>query len=213
MDLELIEPTDITAHHDIYEDLGINSTSVLDPSFNVNHFGVLGLPEDDPSRTSRFMCSLAGSTALTDQAQAMSSARQSPRTASGSGSGYVSPTAQISMNGHDIFLEPLTTELPSTSKCPKVGLRSSFPLDEQACPGFDIPGETDVDVNAFEFPSWDQLPPDFQNPTSSADFYSTIPISTSDGNIGDVMAWDNDEMNFAMDLDLDLDMDLSGVGI
>lgn len=52
----------------------------------------------------------------------------------------------------------------------------------------------------------------YQNPTSSADFNSTIPISTADGGAGNAMAWDNDDMNFAMDMDLDMDMDLIDFG-
>ncbi|KAI8935335.1 hypothetical protein NX059_007920 [Plenodomus lindquistii] len=58
----------------------------------------------------------------------------------------------------------------------------------------------------FEFPSWDQLPEDLQNPTTSADFNPTIPIGTT-ATMGDnTMSWDDGDMNFAMDMDLDMDL-------
>jgi len=127
--------------------------------------------------------------------------------------GMASLNAQCSAAGEPIY------------ECAKVGLRSFSPLDEQACPAddaFHMPSIeektcTDADMaipdaNAFQFPSWDQLPEELQNPTTSADFFSTIPISTGEGSAGNAMAWDNEEMNFAMDMDLDLDLDLNVFG-
>lgn len=64
---------------------------------------------------------------------------------------------------------------------------------------------------SIHFPTWDQLPVEFQNPTTSADFVSSIPFcavesSGGDGGGGGV-AWDGDEgMHFAMDMDMDMDM-------
>lgn len=113
---------------------------------------------------------------------------------------------------YDTSMAPLTAQSATmneetTHYCAKVGLCSFSPLDAEACPGFGTDGADEVNPDTFEFPSWDQLPADFQNPTSSADFYSTIPISTAVGSVSDAMAWDNDDMNFAMDMDLDMNMD------
>lgn len=120
----------------------------------------------------------------------------------------------------------------SVYECAKVGLRSFSPLDPQAClvdNDITMPaiqeksctkaGDIIPETGDFQFPSWDQLPEDFQNPTTSAGFHSTIPISTTgftipniESTAGDVMAWDNEEMNFAMDMDLDLDMEMDMFG-
>jgi len=154
---------DITARHDVYEDLGIHSTSLLDPSFNVNNFGVLDLPENDASRTAQFMCSLAGTTQLTDRARELSSGLQSPHTAltgsgSGSGSHSVSPSATNDMNALDTSFAPLTTQYPlvgvDSYECAKVGLRSFSPLDAQVCPGFNMSSTDELNPEDFEFPSW-----------------------------------------------------------
>jgi hypothetical protein len=69
-------------------------------------------------------------------------------------------------------------------------------------------------VDDFQFPSWDQLPEDLQNPTSSADYNSTIPITTtgvSMSAVEDAMSMPWDDMDFAMDLDTDMDMSLNQV--
>ncbi|KAF2830694.1 hypothetical protein CC86DRAFT_391553 [Ophiobolus disseminans] len=271
--------TGITAHHEIYEDLGIHSNSILDPSFNVENFSVLSMSQNHPDRAVSFECALSGTTNLTNHARQISSGRQSPRSIAGpSGSSSLSPTSlnsrisattgeqimgvyapipelactgpdgpcygengelgfsirQIKGSGkkssywrtEDItgltsFNAQCSAAGESIYECAKVGLKSFSPLDEQACltEEFQMPSieehtctDSDmavVDANTFDFPSWDQLPEDFQNPTTSADFYSTIPISASGSN---AMAWDNDDMNFAMDMDLDLDLDLNVFG-
>ena len=71
-----------------------------------------------------------------------------------------------------------------------------------------------VDSN-IRFPSWDQLPADFQNPTTSADYNSGIPISTTDtsmlemeGTTDSSMRWEDTELNFDMEMEMDLDVDL-----
>ncbi|EDU45194.1 homeobox and c2h2 transcription factor [Pyrenophora tritici-repentis] len=68
-------------------------------------------------------------------------------------------------------------------------------------------------IQDFHFPSWDELPEDLQNATSSADYSSAIPTGTSgvDGMSAvaegaAAMAWD--DMDFTMDMDMDLDMNL-----
>jgi hypothetical protein len=121
-------------------------------------------------------------------------------------------------------------------QCAKVGLRSFSPLDSQTCPGnnnsnsdlmmpsiqektCDKDGNVVMDTSDFQFPSWDELPEDFQNPTSSADFDSSIPITSAefgmvmdDGGDGSGLMWDNEEMNFQMDLDGDMDLELNVLG-
>lgn len=114
----------------------------------------------------------------------------------------------------------------------KVGLRSFSPINEQNCSALDDAfmstlheqpcaenGSTIPATEDFQFPNFDQLPLEFQNPTSSADFCSSIPISAAgmnmtamDSTATETYPWDNEEMNFAMDMDLDLDMDLNMLG-
>jgi hypothetical protein len=110
-----------------------------------------------------------------------------------------------------------------------IGLRSFSPPNEQLCQpdnAFAMPpiaeslsNGADQGANAdpsdFQFPSWDQLPEEFQTPTSSADLNSTIPVSTTgfsmpnkESSSDTFMGWDNEDMNFTMDMDMDLDMDL-----
>ncbi|KAG9189036.1 hypothetical protein G6011_05904 [Alternaria panax] len=81
-------------------------------------------------------------------------------------------------------------------------------------PIFDCPTAGAPIVDDFQFPSWDQLPEDLQNPTSSADYKSSIPTTTTGVSMAGVegvtsMPWD--DMDFAMDLDTDLDMNLDQV--
>jgi hypothetical protein len=89
-----------------------------------------------------------------------------------------------------------------------VGLISFEPITEQQCTATGEPTADD-----FQFPSWDQLPRDVQNPTSSAGFDATIPISTAGVCMSDIeettsLPWDDAEMGFDMDMDLDLELDL-----
>ena len=284
----------INAHHEVYEDLGIHSNSVLDPSFNVKNFVCLDLPEDHPDRAIAYECVLSGTTNLTNHARQFSSGRQSPHSIAGLSAsisaspkslvsqapistdeqmlGVYAPISELACTGPDgpcygengelgfavrmgqgssecskkkkrYWMNEDTASLASFGaqctaagepvyECAKVGLRSFSPIDEQACPAeneFSMPaiqektctkaGDAITDTGDFDFPSWDQLPEDFQNPTTSADFHSTIPISTTSASMpsvgasaGSTMAWDNDDMNFAMDMDLDLDLDLNVFG-
>lgn len=108
-------------------------------------------------------------------------------------------------------------------------LASFAPIIEQACTADGEPIMPLVHEKActkagepikddFQFPSWDQLPVEFQNPTSSADYTLTIPISASGAGIttatampgDDLMNWDDADMNFAMDMDLDFDLNTLG---
>ncbi|KAF2849853.1 hypothetical protein T440DRAFT_398322 [Plenodomus tracheiphilus IPT5] len=87
------------------------------------------------------------------------------------------------------------------------------PVQEKTCMRTGEPGHED-----FQFPSWDQLPADLQNPTTSADFSSVIPISTAGTGVpvttataGDgTMSWDDGDMNFAMDMDMDFEFNMLG---
>jgi hypothetical protein len=85
-------------------------------------------------------------------------------------------------------------------------------IQEKTC---DKDGNAVMDASDFQFPSWDELPEDFQNPTSSAGFESSIPAEFGigmDGGMGDMLPWDNEEMNFQMDLDGDMDLELNVLG-
>jgi hypothetical protein len=240
----------------VYEDLGIHSDSVLDPSFNVNNFYCLDIPEGHPDRPLAFECALSGTVGFLNEEQKdqASSSRQSihsvPPTLSSSGSS--SPTSldsqgrtrTTSKQQKEYWLRENTGPMvslnaqcsaagESVNECAKVGLRSFSPLDEQTCPGredFSMPaiqertinkaGDVVSDAENFEFPSWDQLPEHLQNPTTSEGFCSTIPIGSTgvsmpsfESTVGNNMAWDNEEMNFAMDLDLDMDLDMNDFGM
>jgi hypothetical protein len=121
-----------------------------------------------------------------------------------------SPKRRYWLEENNAHIAPFTSsnETP-VYECSSVGLRSFEPINELPCTAAGEPIQPD-----FEFPSWDELQEGLQNPTSSAGFESTIPISTTgvgmaavEGTNGTV-AWDDAEMNFDMDMDLDLDLDL-----
>jgi hypothetical protein len=206
------------------------------------------MTEGDPSRQLAFECALSGSVNVVGNAFHQSSGRQTPQSTSGpSGSGTASPTSQVPAttnnnqmppwsNGQVAGIASMLAQCSGESvfECTKNGLLGSLsPLNEQAFTPVntdtampatqdltsDKPGNALLDATDLQFPSWDQLPEDFQNPTTSADFTSTIPISTTgfsmpsvESSAGGFLAWDNDEMNFAMDMDLDLDMDMNLLG-
>jgi hypothetical protein len=235
--------TVVKARHEVYEDLGSNSNTVLDPGFNMNTFRCLDMVEDHPERFLAMQCSLSGSVNVIGNARGegsrQSSGQQTPQSNAGlSGSNPVSPQSLLSQ-------ATMTAKSPITSldqqclatgdlvyECANVGLRSFSPLDVQACQpdnAFAMPpieekscneaGELIPGPEDLHFPSWDQLPADFQNPTTSADFDSTIPISTmsftapnAEYSTDEFMNWDNQDMNFTMDMDMDLDMDLDMTG-
>ncbi|KAJ4371485.1 hypothetical protein N0V83_004703 [Neocucurbitaria cava] len=274
--------TGITSHHEVYEDLGIHSNTVLDQSFNVNNFPCENMSENDPGRALAFECSLSGTTKMTEHMRQLSSGRQSPYSIPGlTGSVTASSTSPAfnapqllsihepiselactssggpcyGENGEVGFsvrnkqekkrywldnntadMAPFPTNVESQRKrsdgqvyeCPTVGLRSFSPIVEQECTASDflIPSIQEktcnksgdpISTDDFQFPSWDQLPADFQNPTTSADYNSSIPISTTGVSMsategtasGNSMAWDDNEMNFTMDMDMDFDLDLT----
>lgn len=274
--------TGINSHHEVYEDLGVNANSALDPSFNINNFTCENIPDNDPIRAMEYECTLSGTVSATKLAYKISSGRQSPRSLPGlTGSTSVSPASQTSRapivtneemlgiyapisemactspggpcygeNGEVGFsvhsgecskkkrywLNDTTSSMASfyaqctasgkpVYQCEKVGLRSFSPMNEQNCMST-LPeqectktGEPVFDINSLQFPSFDQLPEEYQNPTTSADFCSTIPIGTTgvgasgfDATSGNGLMWDNEEMNFVMDMDMDLDMDLNVLG-
>jgi hypothetical protein len=238
--------TGIKAHHEVYEDLGIHSNTVLDQGFNINNFRCLDITDDHPERFLAMECSLSGNVnmvgnALRQASGLISSGQQTPQSNAGpSGSNPVSPQSLLSQAARTGNSPITSVNAQSTAvgepiyECANVGLRSFSPLDQQACQldnAFAMPaieektcneaGEIIPGPEDFQFPSWDQLPADFQNPTTSADFDSTIPISTTsftasntESFTDEFMNWDNEDMNFAMDMDMDmdLDMDLNMVG-
>jgi hypothetical protein len=156
---------------------------------------------------------------LASQALALSSAQPSTHWPGEQASPIASLNAQSTVAGESVY------------ECANVGLRSFSPLDQQACPAddpFSISALQDrasknsnpvPETDDFQFPTWDQLPVDFQNPTTSAEFCSTIPISTTglstpnvQSSAGDLLAWDNEDMDFAMDLDVDMDLGFDAFG-
>ena len=73
--------TGINSQHEVYEDLGINSGSAVDSSFNADNFNFNceNLPENDPLRALSFECSLSGSLGhIKGHARQLSSGRQTP---------------------------------------------------------------------------------------------------------------------------------------
>ncbi|KAH7383300.1 hypothetical protein BKA66DRAFT_417892 [Pyrenochaeta sp. MPI-SDFR-AT-0127] len=252
--------TGINSHHEVYEDLGIHSNSVLDESFNVNHFNVLDMDPTDPLRHAAFDCSLSGTTRFTDHVRQLSSGRQSPHSLPGlTGSLTASPTSpslfasapQQQLGVHETILEMACTSPggPCFGENGEVGFSTRnqqlekktywldsnnahmapFPtITEKKCTAKGEPlmpsiqekpctksGDPIPDDNDFQFPSWDQLPAEFQNPTTSANYSSSAGVSmpAMEGIVGgNPMAWDDNEMNFAMDMDLDLDLDLNVLG-
>jgi hypothetical protein len=237
--LRLTQFTGAIAHHEVYEDLGIHNNSVLDPSFNISNFSCLDTPDVDPGLNSAYECALTGKVRSLATVSQPASSRQSSQSIPGfSGSVSVSPKSvtsqgQATTSGRQSADWPIEQISPMVSlhaqctaagesvyECAKVGLRSFSPLDQQACPvdnDFSLSGNKDGstvhETDNFQFPSWDQLPADFQNPTTSADFDSTIPISTTGFSMpnipstaADTLAWDNEEMDFAMDMDIDMDL-------
>jgi hypothetical protein len=231
------------AQHEVYEDLGLHSHSMLDPSFNVNNFACLDLPEDHLDRAKAFEYTLSGTLRNLAETEGFYYSRQSSVVAAQllSGSSDASPTSlslQTSLAPIDNLQDATWLDENAASmaalnpqcaaagesvyECAEVGLRSFLPLDEQACPvsaSFSMPALQDntrataMDASNFQFPSW---PKDFQDPSASADFCSTMPLTSSavgmpglESTSGDLMAWDNDDMNFTMDMDLDMDLDMS----
>ncbi|KAH5433128.1 hypothetical protein HBI32_054660 [Parastagonospora nodorum] len=212
---------DVIAQHDLYEDLGLHTNSVLDPSFNLSNFRCLDIVEDHPNRFLAMQCSLSGSVRVIGDAMREADIRRSTQSTPGL-SGSNSPTSLLSHAplveiSPDASLNMSNTAIGESANLGLVSFDTAFsmpPISEKMC---NEQGEEIVqDTIDFQFPSWDQLPEEFQNPTSSADLSSTIPISTTSFSVPNVesstdefMAWDNEEMNFTMDMDLDLDMDLN----
>jgi hypothetical protein len=212
---------------------------MLDPSFDINNFESLEMTDEDPGLNSAYQCALTGKVRSVATGPQPSSGRQSPQSMPGlSGSVSVSPKSLASQalaktsgrRSADWSIEEISpiaslnaqwsaAEEP-VYECSTVGLRSFSPLDQQACPvdnDFSMPGTKEGNpvhgTDDFQFPTWDQLPADLQNPTTSADFASTIPISTTEfsmpntqSSAADPLAWDNEEMDFAMDMDIDMDL-------
>jgi hypothetical protein len=235
----------------VYEDLGINSGTALDPSFNVNNFPCATMAENDPMRALSFEFALSGTiNHFQDARRQTSPGHQTPYDLSGLTTspalyapamtatsteqllGVYEPISELACSSTGCFGEsgeagfsvqtagcskerywldesnadmaPLTSgNKQPVFECPTVDLRS---FDEQQC--------TEPVVNDFQFPAWDELLVDLQNPTSDSGFDLTIPISATGVSMGAVegtmsMPWDDTEMNFDMDMDLDLDLELN----
>ncbi|KAI4916396.1 uncharacterized protein J4E92_009313 [Alternaria infectoria] len=236
----------INGEHEIFEDLGINYGSALDPSFDVSNFACTSMSQNDPLRALSYEFALSGSVgAVQGHARQLSSGRQTPYSVPGltgsptSPASYAPITTTSSADNLLGFCEPIS-ELACTGAGTCLGEQgeigfsiktaglpkrrywlddstahlmpfTSSASEQPTVDGLTTGGPT---VDDFQFPSWDQLPEDFQNPTSSADFDSTIPITTTGVSMAavegtDAMPWD--DMDFAMDLDTDMDMGLNQV--
>ncbi|KAL1604283.1 hypothetical protein SLS59_004078 [Nothophoma quercina] len=184
----------VTSQHDLYEDLGLGGNARLDPSFNVANldFNVLNLPTNDPTRHLQFECSLSGSTTMYEHARNLST--QSPQVPGMSSSSSASPTTTASRRASAMAMAPIT---------------------ERICTNTDSSTLSDMSktMDNFHIPTWDQLPAEFQNPTTSTGFESTIPLNattsamdtSSSAAAAPTMAWDDTELSFDMDMDMDLD--------
>lgn len=184
----------VTSQHDLYEDLGLGGNARLDPSFNVANldFNVLNLPANDPTRHLQFECSLSGSTTMYEHARNLST--QSPQVPGMSSSSSASPTTTASRRASAMAMAPIT---------------------ERICTNTDSSTLSDMSktMENFHIPTWDQLPAEFQNPTTSTGFESTIPLNattsamdmSSSAAAAPTMAWDDTELSFDMDMDMDLD--------
>jgi hypothetical protein len=270
--------TDITALHEIYEDLGVHKNSMLDSSFNVNNFECETLDQSHPDCSLAFECTLSGTTNVSAIARQLSPGHQTPQSVPAlTGSAAVSSTSILPPSIEPDVYEPIselfclspsgpcfgengeagfstqydtgpwskkerywlnednaasfaaqcTAIGKSVSERANVGLRSSFPINEGSCPAgngpFMPPNAGDLIEEDFQFPSWDELPVEFQDPATSADYDNTVPTNTTEVDVLDllaidssasaVMPWDNEDMNFSMDMDLDMDLDLSMDGL
>jgi hypothetical protein len=111
----------INAQHEVYEDLGINSSTTVDPSFNVNNFTCEDLPENDPLRALSFECSLSGSLGhIKGHARQLSSGRQTP---------YSLPGLSRSPTSPGSYAPAITTAASADSL---MGVYE--PISELACP-------------------------------------------------------------------------------
>ncbi|CAN9082157.1 unnamed protein product [Alternaria alternata] len=238
----------INGNHEIFEDLGINYGSAVDPSFDANNvFRCTSMAQDDPMRAISYEFALSGSTTfIQGHARNLSSGRETPYSIPGLSGSPTSPasyapitTAASTDNLLGVY-EPISelacTAAGSAGPCfgehGEIGFATKtagspkrrYWLDETnahmapfttsaaAHPILDCPTAGESTVDDFQFPSWDQLPEDLQNPTSSADYNSAISIATTGVSMSAVegaasMPWD--DMDFAMDLDMDLDMNLN----
>lgn len=187
----------VNSQHEIYEDLGIGAAAQLDPSFNIANFNALDLPATDPTRHLAFECSLSGTTSMYEQAYRISST-QSPTVPALSGSNSASPTTTASRRASAMAMAPITEQI-CTNTDPLSLSSMSMAMDN------------------FHLPTWDHLPAELQNPTTSAGFESSAPISTAGGNAMDLsaptVAWEDNEMSFDMDMDLDFATEMANAGM
>ncbi|KAJ4361202.1 hypothetical protein N0V95_002084 [Ascochyta clinopodiicola] len=191
-----IQVSGINEPHDVYEDLGLSSTAQLDPSFSLANFDVLDMPATDPSRELAFECSLSGTLSMYGQARHLST--QSPSVPGLTGSTSTSPTTTASRRASTMAMAPITEQNGINAD----SLHFS---------------DMNMAMDNFHLPTWDQLPTDFQNPATSANFESSIPISMASATAMDVsassMAWDDNELNFNMEMDLDFATEMANAGL
>ncbi|KAH6633206.1 hypothetical protein C7974DRAFT_452440 [Boeremia exigua] len=191
-----IQVTGIYSPHEIFEDLGLNSSAQLDPSFNIKNltdFDVSTLPVDDPARAVEFECLLSGTIAMSERARHLSATRSSsvPHL---TGSACASPATTASRRASAMHMAPVT---------------------EQSCADIDLTKAMDSHL-----PSWDQLPSEFQNPAVSSGFEPTVPLDATTSAMDmsatsglPTMTWDDHELNFDMEMDLDFATEMANAGM
>ncbi|KAL5118862.1 hypothetical protein ACEQ8H_003184 [Pleosporales sp. CAS-2024a] len=200
----------------------------------MNNFQVPDLFQDEHNRFRAMQCTLAGS--LRD---AKTCASQSSQVASPVHSDSSTPYSRLSRAPptESSSLASLHAQCTAVGEamygCADGGFQTFSPFDQQTHQldsKFAMPAIAEsngnaasqymvIDASELQFPSWDQLPEEFEDPTSSANLSSTFPVTTTcfdmpdmRAGAGELMAWDNEEMNFTMDIDMELDMSLHTTG-
>ena len=78
----------------------------------------------------------------------------------------------------------------------------------------------DATNTGFQFLSLDELSAGLRNPVTSAEYHPSMSLSPTLAHLlategipdGTALAWDDHEMNFAMDMDMDLEINLNMMG-
>ncbi|KAF2116300.1 hypothetical protein BDV96DRAFT_474367, partial [Lophiotrema nucula] len=227
----------VISQHDLLEDLGLQPSAVLDPSFNYNHFAC-GAPTGTSAQDLQTVadlaleCSLTGSLALTQEAQRFSgqtnlslpdlssagtSVSNAPATTFSALQGLNAPISEFTCTGNPAFLcVGENQELGFRAKNGKSTrindkFPSSFVNTSMPTPiqeqSCTTAGEPMQDQ--FGFPAWDQFP------TTTMGMSSSVPVTTAafgDLNISTADAMSNLQATTWDDNDLtfnlDMDMDI-----
>jgi hypothetical protein len=228
---------DVIAQHEILEDLGVRPNAQLDRSFNLNNFECvtrnLGGGEKEALA---YECSLSGSNNMSQAFNYLSTGNSSftvPAITSAATSGPGVPAITGSLAGLPVPMSELADTVPSTATIGADG-EISFSDEDQNSPlgaqtsMLSMPPLQELPCTTtgaslqdhFAFANWDQMPKDFNLPSTTAAMSSSMPIGIDlgtttgpevvQGMMDDpqVMRWDDNELSFDMDMDLDLNMNM-----